>query len=334
MSGNDSATVPSTPPSESSPSVGFVGLGRMGLPMAQRLSQSGVPVVAYNRTRAKAEGLVAFGARWVTTPRDLAKSIATGVTFMILTDRKAVQTVLFGRSGFAKAAPSGALIVDMSTIDPEDSRAFAARLSERGIHYVDAPVGGSVDQAGHGELTFFVGGEGIDVARARPLLERMGQRVEPMGPVGAGTATKLVNNLLTIGITALSTEALALADGFHLDRGQILKVLQASGGRSGMLERKAAAFETRQYPAQFTTTLAKKDLKLVEKAATREGRSLRMTREARKLIDEAVAQGHGDEDFSSVFEATLARSRSGTKPNAPTGSAAPAASPPPATDPT
>jgi len=317
MGETENASAASTHASDVTPAVGFAGLGRMGFPLAQRLSQSGVPIVAYDRTRAKAETLAAGGARWVATPRDLAKSIGKGVVFIMLTDGKAVQSVLFGRSGYARAAPPGSLIVNLSTIDPEESRDFSARLAERGIHYADAPVAGSVDQVVRGETLFFVGGEESDLARARPLLERMGRRVEHMGPVGAGNSTKLVNNLLTIGITALSTEALALAEGFHLDRARILEVLQSGGGRSAMLERKGPAFVARQYPAQFTTALARKDLKLVEKAAAREGRTLKMTREARKLLDEAIAQGHTEDDFSSVFESTLARGRPTTSKAAP-----------------
>jgi 3-hydroxyisobutyrate dehydrogenase-like beta-hydroxyacid dehydrogenase len=322
---------PSAAPTEASdvnPAVGFAGLGRMGQPMVQRLIQSQLPVVAWDRTQAKAEALVASGARWVATPRDLAKSIGKGVTFLMVSDGKAVKSVLFGRSGYARGAPAGALIVNTSTVDPDESRGFAARLTERGIHYVDAPVSGSVDQVEKGELVFFAGGDLPDIARARPLLERMGRAVEYMGPVGAGNATKLVNNLLTIGITALSTEALALAEGFHLERERIIKVLLEGGGRSVMLERKTSNFLSRQYPTQFSTALASKDLKLVEKAATREGRSLKMTREARKLLDEAIAQGHAEDDFASVFEATLARTRQAiakpSVPDAPAESSEPA----------
>lgn len=311
-----------TSSAEPVPAVGFAGLGRMGLPLARRLLQSGIPVVVYNRTQSKAESLVPAGGRWVASPRDLAKSIGKGVTFLMLTDEKAVRTVLFGRGGFARAASEGALVVDLSTIDPEESRANAAKLRERGVHYLDAPVGGSVDAATRGELGLFVGGEAADVSRARPLLERLGRRVDHMGPVGAGTSSKLVNNLLTVGITALSTEALTLADAFHLDRAQILDVLQAGGGRSGMLESKGPSFLARQYPAQFTTALARKDLRLIERAASREGRVLKMTREVRKLYDEAIAQGHADEDFASVLEVALVRGHAATPKPLP-------ASPPP-----
>ncbi len=327
MESSPPTAVRSTSPAPPAPAVGFAGLGRMGLPLAQRLLQSGIPVVVYNRTQSKAESLVPAGARWAASPRDLAKAIGKGVTFLMLTDGKAVRGVLFGRGGLARAAAEGALVVDLSTIDPEESRANAARLRERGVHYIDAPVGGSVDAATRGELTLFVGGEASDVGRVRPLLERVGRRIDHMGPVGAGTSSKLVNNLLTVGITALSSEALTLADAFHLDRPQILEVLQAGGGRSGMLESKSPSFLARQYPAQFTTVLARKDLRLIERAASREGRVLKMTREARKLYDEAIAQGHADEDFASVLEVALSRGRTGTPKPLP-GPATPSSGPP------
>lgn len=303
--------------SEPMMAVGFIGTGRMGFPLAQRLVQSQVPLVAFNRTQSKVEPLVAQGARWVSTPRDLARSVSKGVVFLMLTDGKAVVKVLFGRGGFARAAASGALVVDCSTIDPEESRAIAARLTERGVHYVDAPVGGSVDMAARGEVTFFVGGEESDVARVRPLLDRMGRRVEHMGPVGAGASMKLVNNLLTIGNTVLATEAIALADSEHLDRRRVLELLLAGGGRSAMLERKGPTFLAGQYPAQFTTTLARKDLRLVEKVGARERVALKMSREARKLLDEAIVLGHSEDDFSSVLEATRARGRAEPLPSTP-----------------
>lgn len=302
-----------TPPAASrapDPALGFVGLGRMGFAFAQRLVRAGFPLIVWNRTQAKVEPLVAEGARWSRTPKDMAKSIGMGVVFLSLTDGAAVKRVLFGRSGLSRGAPAGALIVDLSTIDPEESRTFAARLEEKGIHYLDAPVAGSVDAATSGEASFYVGGKESDIARVRPVLEKMGRRVDAMGPVGSGASMKLVNNLLTVGITVLSTEALSLADGFQLDRARTVEALLSGGGRSAMLERKAPAFLARHYPAQFTTVLARKDLKLIERAAAREGRPLKMIREARRLLDEAIAQGRGEEDFSAVFEAVLARSRS------------------------
>jgi 3-hydroxyisobutyrate dehydrogenase len=325
----DAPSVPATEVlGELSMKVGFVGLGRMGSGFVKRLLQAGVPVTVWNRTPAKIDPMTAEGAHWAKSPKELAKSVDKGVTFLSLTDGAAVKRVLFGRSGLVRGAPSGALFVDLSTIDPDESRAFAAMLEEKGIRYLDCPVAGSVDAVARGEASFFTGGSALDVARVRPLLEKMGQRIDHMGGTGAGTSMKLVNNLLTVGITALTTEALALAEGFHLERERVVRALLDGGGRSTMLERKAPNLLARQYAPQFTAALARKDLKLIERAATREGRLLRMTREARKLLDETVAQGHAEDDFSSVFEASLARSRSASPPIRAAGSATPPASPP------
>ncbi len=289
--------------------LGFLGLGMMGAQLSRRLIHAGLPLLVWDRTQSKTEPLVAEGARWAVSPKALGRSIGKGVTFVMVTDGPAVKQVLFGVKGLAKGAPAGALVVNTSTVDPDESRDVATRLLEKGIHYVDAPVAGSVDQVVSGEAFFFVGGDDVDVARARPLLEKIGHRVEHMGSTGAGNSMKLVNNLLTVGITTLSTEALALAEGFGLDRAQVIPALLAGGGRSAMLERKAPDFLARKYPAQFMTALARKDLKLVEKAAARTGRPLKMTREARKLLDEAIAQGHAEDDFSSVLETALQRGR-------------------------
>lgn len=293
----------------SSVTAGFAGLGRMGSAFSQRLVRAGIPLVVWNRTPGKVDPLVREGARWATSPKELAKSVGKGVTFLMLSDGPATKRVLFGRGGLATGAPTGALFVNLATIDPEDHRAFAARLEEKGIRYLEAPVGGSVDAVSQGTAMFFVGGDATDLARVRPLLEKMGSRIEPMGPVGAGSSMKLVNNMLTIGITTLTAEALSMAEGFHLDRARVIETLLAGGGRSTMLERKAPVFLSRQYSPQFSTALARKDLKLVERAASREGRTLTMVREARKLLDETIAQGRSEEDFSAVFETTLARPR-------------------------
>ncbi len=281
----------------------------MGLLFARNLAESGVPVLVYNRTQSKAEAMASASVKWVATPKDLGRAVSRGVTFVMLSDGPATKSFLFGRSGYGRTAGPGALLVNLATVDPEESRAFAARLGERGIHYLDAPVAGSVDLAARKEVTFFVGGDEVDVARVRPLLERIGRRVDHLGPVGSGNAMKLVNNLLTIGNTALATEAIALAQELGLDLSRVLELLHSGGGQSTMLDRKAPAFRERRYAAQFTTALARKDLRLVERAAARGGGPLRMTREARKMLEASMAQGHGSEDFSSVLEVTLTRGR-------------------------
>ncbi len=287
--------------------AGFVGTGMMGSRMAANLLARGVGLVVHNRTRARAEPLLEKGARWAARPAEVARELPGGVVFTMLSDGAAVRRAVLGRSGIIRGAHAGTLVVDLSTIAPADSRSIAASLAERDLHFVDAPVAGSVGAAERAELTFFAGGAAEDIERAAPFLERMGQRVEPMGPVGSGTAMKLVNNLLTIGHVALAAEALALGESLELPRSRLLELLRSGNAASAMLERKHRNFESRTYPPEFLVPLARKDLRLIEQAARSAGRAALLTREARRLVEETLAQGHQRDDFSSVFEAARLR---------------------------
>lgn len=294
------------------PPVGFVGTGMMGSRLAGRLLRAGVTVHVHNRTRSKAEPLIVQGARWADRPADVARAVPGGILFVMVTDGRAVRQVLFGRGGMRSSASPGSLVVDLSTIDPDESRAFSETLRARGVGFVDAPVGGSIGPAERGELTFFVGGEAADVERVRPYFEVLGRRVVPMGPVGAGTSMKLVNNLLTLTTVSLLGEALALGEALGLDRSRMVEILRGSGAASRMLENKAGALAQRTYPAEFLLSLAYKDLKLAEGAARRAGRAAPLAREARRLFARSIADGHADEDFSAVAET----SRSARRPAA------------------
>jgi 3-hydroxyisobutyrate dehydrogenase-like beta-hydroxyacid dehydrogenase len=289
------------------PRTGFVGLGQMGAPIAERLRAAGYPLVVHNRTREKAEPLITAGAQWAFTPRDAGRAATSSVVFTSLSDGRAVEKVLYGRQGLAHGLRPGALVVDLSTVAPSQSRRFSERLAAGGIHFVDAPVGGSVEAARNGQLIVFAGGTVEDVARARPFLERFSRRIEHLGPVGAGSAMKLVNNLLTVSYVALAGEALAFSDRLGLDRARVVDLLLDGGGRSAMLEQKRLAFEARRYPAQFKLGLAEKDLTLIGRAARDVGAEVRIAREVRRLLREGLRAGHGEEDFSAVFEAALAR---------------------------
>lgn len=319
----------SGPPATVPEPVGFIGLGMMGAPIAERLMAAGQPLVVYNRTRAKVEPLLAAGARLAFTPRDVGRAATAKVVFSLLSDARALDRVLFGRNGLARGLGAGALLVEMSTIAPAQSRAVAARLSAGGVHFVDAPLGGSVDAARNGRLLIFAGGSEEDVARARPYLEKFGRRVERLGPVGAGTSMKLVNNLLTVGYVALAGEAVALAEGFGLDRRQVIDLLLDGGGYSRLLEQKRIAFEERRYPAQFRLRLAEKDLKLIAHAAHLVDREAALAREAGRLVAEADRAGHGEEDFAAVLEAALARRPRARRPPTPALALAPGPAAPP-----
>lgn len=279
----------------------------MGAPIAERLRTTDHSLVVYNRTREKAEPLLAAGARWAFTPRDVGRAATAKIVFTSVSDAKALDRILFGRHGLASGLDPGAVVVDLSTISPSQSRSFSEQLSVRGVHFVDAPLGGSVEAARNGRLLVFVGGSEEDVARVRPLLERIGRRVEHLGPVGSGTSMKLVNNLLTVSYVALAAEALSMAEGLGLDRRRTIDLLLDGGGYSRLLEQKRLAFEERRYPTQFRLRLAEKDLKLIAHAAHVVGRDVRIAHEAGHLLADGVRAGLGDEDFAAVLETALAR---------------------------
>jgi 3-hydroxyisobutyrate dehydrogenase-like beta-hydroxyacid dehydrogenase len=310
-----SASVPSTAP------VGFVGLGTMGAPIASRLLGAAPGLVVHNRDRSKAEPLLAAGAKWAESPRELGRASRGGIVFVMLTDAKAVRSVVFGRSGLAAGADPSTLLVNLSTIAPEESRALAERLARRGVHYLEAPVGGSREAAARGELLVLAGGSDEDLARARPLLERFARRIEHLGPVGLGAAMKLVNNLVTVGTVALDAEAIAFAEALGLERARTVDLLLAGGGGSRMLEGKREAFVQGEYPVQFKLTLAEKDLGLIGRAAREAGVRAPLSREVRRLTTEAVRAGDGERDLAVVLEAARRR-RAGS-------SAVPAADPAP-----
>jgi len=315
-----------SPPSR----AGFLGLGTMGGPMAGRLLSSGTPLVVHNRDRAKAEPLLAAGAEWADSPRAVGRAASGGLVFVMVTDIRAVRAVLFGPKGAAAGAAPGTLIVNLSTIAPEESRGVAERLGRRGIHYLEAPVAGSLDAAKRGELIIFAGGEAADLARARPSLERLGRSVEHLGPVGAGASMKLVNNLVMVATLAADAEAIVLAEAFGLDPTRAVDLLLAGGGASKALENKRDAFLRRDYAVRFKLSLADKDLRLVGRAAREVGARTPIAREAKRLADEAMRAGFADQDLSAMLEAARGRRR-GTPPSG-RGPPAPGAEPPPTSE--
>ncbi|HEV2448819.1 MAG TPA: NAD(P)-dependent oxidoreductase, partial [Thermoplasmata archaeon] len=205
--------------------VGFVGLGRMGLPIATRLHAAGYRLFVTSRTREKAAPLLDAGATWCDSPREVAEAVGMGLLFVMLPESKDTARVLSGRRGVLKGASAGLLIVDLSTSAPEESRAPAALLSEHSVLYADCPVGGSVDAAEKGTLSVFAGGGPAELDRAEPALRAFASQVERMGPVGSGSAMKLTNNLLTTGQLVLLGETLALGESMGLARERLLSIL-------------------------------------------------------------------------------------------------------------
>lgn len=277
--------------------VAFLGLGRMGAAMARHVLDAGHSLTVWNRSPGKADGLVGAGAKEAATPAEAARD--ADVVVLMLFGPDSVREVLLGEDGVVQTAREGTLVVDATTIGPAATREIADAVAQRGLRYLDAPVAGTVGPAREGTLGVFVGGADDDVAQARPLLEAWGdpQKVLHLGPVGSGSALKLVVNL-ALGITAEGVgEALALADDLGVDRATALKAL-GSGPFGWFLNQKGAMVESGSYsPTAFSLDLAAKDVDLAVSSARRE---LPASAAALERFRAASAAGRGDDDYASL----------------------------------
>jgi 3-hydroxyisobutyrate dehydrogenase-like beta-hydroxyacid dehydrogenase len=280
--------------------IAFLGLGQMGVPMARRLLLAGHELTVWNRTPDRAEPLAAEGAAVARSPAEAGAAAEFAIT--MLATPEALQTVVLGENGLAKALGPGRVYIDMSTVGPDTVRSIAARLPA-GVVVVDAPVRGSVPQAAEGRLEVFVGARDEDFERVRPILASLGSVTRAGGP-GAGAAMKLVANLaLGASITAVG-EALALGEALGLGRAPLLDMLE--GSQLGPAVRaKRANIESGHYPPNFKLRHAAKDLRLVIEAATAAGRDLEVSAAARAWLDSAAAKGAADLDFSAVVATIL-----------------------------
>jgi 3-hydroxyisobutyrate dehydrogenase len=277
--------------------VGWCGLGRMGAPMAMHVVRAGHDVAVWNRTPGRAADLVAAGAREVNSPAEAARDADVVVTMLFGPD--AVREVLLGTDGIASGLPAGGLVVESSTIGPDVARELAATLAASNHRFVDAPVAGSVQPATDGTLGVLVGGAETDVTEARPLLELWGdpQRVRHLGPVGAGSAMKLVVNL-TLGVTMGAVgEALRLAGDLGIERTAALDVL-STGPVGFTVGSKRALLESGNFtPTNFSVELMAKDLALAVDVGQRD---LALTAAALAAARATIAAGHGDDDYSAL----------------------------------
>jgi 3-hydroxyisobutyrate dehydrogenase len=276
--------------------LGFCGLGQMGAPMAGRLLDAGHDVTVWNRTAARAGALADRGASVAATPEEAARGADAVIT--MLSDPAALDEVLFGEGGVVRGLTPGSTVIDMSTVGPEAIRRVAGRLPV-GVDLLDAPVRGSVPAATDGSLHVVVGGSEETFERWRPVLEVLG-RPTHIGPLGAGAAIKLVNNMTVISVVGVVSEALALADGLGLDRDATLEVL-AQTPVGGMVETVRQREEVGFRP-NFKLTLAAKDVRLAAEAAEAAGVDLRLVPAALTWLEEADSSGSGDLDYTAITE--------------------------------
>ena len=281
--------------------IGFIGLGKMGRPMASNLVRKGFPLVAFDMNPEPLGQLAQLGARAASSSAALAAD--SDVVITMLPNSASVEEVLLGTAGVLAWLPAGGAVVDMSTIDPVLTDRLAAAAGAREIAFVDAPVGRLASHAERGESLFMVGAADDAFARVRPLLEAMGTTIHHCGAPGTGIRTKLVNNYLAIVSCAFNAEALALSQQFGLSLEKTLDVVHGTTATNGQLKIAWAAKVLKgDTEPGFTIDLAHKDLTLIVDAANAVKVPMPIGAAARESFSAARTQGQGTRDFSAMVD--------------------------------
>jgi 3-hydroxyisobutyrate dehydrogenase len=288
-------------------SVGFIGVGNMGGPMARNLLKAGVSVTAFDVSPAALRPVVAAGAQETRTSLDAVKNADVVIT--MLPAGSHVRSVYLDDDNVLAAARKDALIIDCSTIDVESARAVHVAAAKAGFDFLDAPVSGGVGGAEAGTLTFMCGGTEKSFDRARPLLEKMGRRVVLAGGPGAGQAAKICNNML-LAISMIGTsEAFVLGEKLGLDPHKLFEIMSAASGQCWSLTSYCPvpgpvpnAPSNRDFQGGFSTALMLKDRKLAQAAAQSAGATTPLGAEAAQLYALFAANGQSSRDFSGIIQ--------------------------------
>jgi len=281
--------------------VGFVGLGRMGWPMAANVARADFPLRVYNRTRERAESLAASEPRVIVcdSPADVAATSEVVIT--MLADGSAVDEVYLGERGLLIGARPGTVLMDMSTIGPDHVAVLADKVEGMGLTLVDAPVSGSVATAEAAGLLVMAGGEASAIDRVRPVLNAIGATVLHVGPSGAGATMKLVVNTVVYGLNQSVAEALVFAERAGLDRRLTYDVFVHSAIAAPFVHYRRDSFERPgEVPVAFRVELASKDLRLILDLAHRVGADLRQGATNLAILEETEDAGLRDADVSAV----------------------------------
>jgi 3-hydroxyisobutyrate dehydrogenase/2-hydroxy-3-oxopropionate reductase len=279
--------------------VAVLGMGRMGSAMARALGGD-FDLVLYNRTPERATQLATeLGARTAGTPAEAASAVDVAIS--MLADGPAVASVWEGDDGLLAGARSGSVLVDSSTVAPNTLSVYAARAVAAGVGLLDAPVSGSVSLAEAGKLTIMAGGEAAALERARPVLDRLAQRVFHMGPLGSGHAMKLAVNGVVFALSNAVSEALVLAERAGIGRELAYEVLAVSAAGAPLVGYKRAAFlDPDGAPVAFSLDLAGKDLSLIAAHAEALGVPMPQAAANRELVHDAADAVGSDRDFAAV----------------------------------
>ncbi len=281
--------------------VGFIGLGIMGRGMANNLLKAGFKVRVWNRTASRADALVEAGAELGSSPADVAAQSDIIVT--CVSDTPDVEQVILGEDGVIHGAKSGALVVDCSTISPQVTKDIAAKLAEKGVHMLDAPISGGSEGAAKGTLSIMIGGEEAQFQRALPVFQAMGKTITHIGTIGSGQTVKLVNQVLVVGNCLAMCEALLLAQAGGVDLQKTYEAISQGAAGSWMFSNRGPQIMNRDWRPGFTVALQQKDLRLVLDAADELGVPLVGTSMIFNLYRTLEAQGLQEEGNHALIKA-------------------------------
>jgi 3-hydroxyisobutyrate dehydrogenase-like beta-hydroxyacid dehydrogenase len=279
--------------------VALVGLGRMGVPIAERVLGAGHELTVYNRSPGKADDLLARGAAISGSAKDLLE--AADVCITMVSDDVALEAVTISGEGVLAGARPGTVLVDMSTVSVAASRVVADAADERGVAYLRAPVSGNPGVVRAGNLTIVVSGPSEAFERVEPLLREIGPSVHHVGEAEEARVVKLALQVLIAGTAELMAEALLLGEAAGVSRAKLLDVIGASAVGSPFVKYKTGPLLADDYSATFTTAMMKKDLDLVRALAGEQGVPLPVTGDVQALLGDLIDEGYADVDFMALF---------------------------------
>ena len=283
------------------PRLGYVGVGLMGLPMVKRLVALGYPVNAFDILARQVEAAQAAGARGCGSPAEAARDAQ--FVLLNLPTTVAVAEAAFGAAGVASVLRPPQLVIDFSTVNVDQGRAFAARLREStGCGWVDAPVSGGPPASAGGTLTVMAGGEANDIARIAPLMAHLSSRFTHMGPAGSGLAAKMINQLIVGCTHAVLAEALLLAEAAGIDAARIPECLAGGHADGTLLQRLYPRMAQRDFAPQGYARQLLKDLEMVNEFAGGLHAPAPMTGEALSLYRMLIHRGYAELDTAAVFK--------------------------------
>ncbi len=281
--------------------IGFIGLGIMGMPMARNLIKAGFEVVVYNRTTSKAEQMVSEGAKKAGSPKELAREAPVVIT--IVSDTPDVESVILGENGVIEGIKPDSVVIDMSTISSKATQRIAARLVEKGVHMLDAPVSGGEQGAINGTLSIMVGGDAKIFKRCQPILKAMGKSIVHVGSNSMGQTVKLMNQILVAGTLNAVVEALIFAQKSGVDLEKAIDAVKSGAAGSWQLANLAPRIIRRDFQPGFMIDLMQKDLNLVMRATEAIKTPLPVTSLIHQMYYSLQSAGEGKSGTQALIKA-------------------------------